>query len=1011
MNRPVYSWCFSVFLIFLLLSAKGMSREALDPQVYVMLGFHASFYHSWRGDTPDEAGFGTDIRIVREIIRMLDEANKQGLEARGYWDFTVHWTLEQIIPEYAPDIIEGIKRRVEADLDEVLPGPYNNGANSAATREEFLCAVGFSFQNQFGSGLDQVFGRVTPIYRPQEGMFTTGQIPLLQETGVEGLILAYSNIPFTSFTNFIPVLEPEHRFNPVWMRTSPDGPRIMVLPCVSPGDVVNFVSMENWLLKLRKLQNSGRVNKDLLIHINFDADAETWLPIGVPGFLAKDVPNAGGLMEYIDAVNKYPWAHFTTPGEYLRDHLPEAEILVRQDLADGAFDGYYSWAEKFASHRIWSELEMSRVYTYQAMALSDQKHGGQRLWEGIDSSFFKRLIGLCTTHFGMSTPIINEERQEVAERIASTARNIAQEELNKAAARLARARAGQVPGKAEYSFTVFNYPRGKDAKPRACSMLMRVPVVLPPGARGWVLKDEQGQKIPCSIVNMDDLSGDEYAAEILFALSLGPREQKTFSLYQEKGSGQNLPRTIRTLKNPWIEISLDEESGIREFLFKGNKVGGKEFLDPFITYRTGKKPVSYHAQGFRLGDLSAETWHGIQRAALHAEIPVETPHGTLVANASYTLTLPDEFPWVIADVRIDYPYTLPQDIIHTVNQKLRRYLDLRWIEVAPFQLSPSILAPQASPLKIWKHNYLDITSFYELNYGQINPENKNLDSFNHHVTAGWVAMSNGRLGFLIGENAQAMSSMAFCPMRLRQEKGIQHLSLNPFGSYHGKQFDYSHLGGNSMGTEITLIGGAHLKPNGPSYNGESESFSLLLAPYPGDEPPGELQADAAAFFYPFGVVYLNTPLGKDTLIPAHVRDYIAARMREKALASQAPLPAPTAFLANPSDRAVDLVWDEPRDLRVAGYEVRYRGADSTQWTNITTQPGHRLHIPDLENDTEYIFQIKALAKNQESEFSALATCRPGPVKIAPMLAMAKHASPALILKYLYYAFYYMLTTP
>ena len=33
------------------------------------------------------------------------------------------------------------------------------------------------------------------------------------------------------------------------------------------------------------------------------------------------------------------------------------------------------------------------------------------LWDGIHSSFFQRLIGLSTTHFGMSTPVINEERQ------------------------------------------------------------------------------------------------------------------------------------------------------------------------------------------------------------------------------------------------------------------------------------------------------------------------------------------------------------------------------------------------------------------------------------------------------------------------------------------------------------------------------------------------------------------------------------------------------------------------
>ena len=112
--------------------------------------------------------------------------------------------------------------------------------------------------------------------------------------------------------------------------------------------------------------------------------------------------------------------------------------------------------------------------------------------------------------------------------------------------------------------------------------------------------------------------------------------------------------------------------------------------------------------------------------------------------------------------------------------------------MAPIQMLPSISAPASNPLHIWKHNYLGITTSYELNYGMFNPKNKNLDAFNHQVTAGWVALSNGARGLLIAENAEELTSMAFCPMRLRELDGIQHLYLNPFGTYHGKQLDYSH---------------------------------------------------------------------------------------------------------------------------------------------------------------------------------------------------------------------------
>ena len=40
-----------------------------QPKIYLAFRFHGNFYHSYRGDTPDELGFGKDIRIIRHILR------------------------------------------------------------------------------------------------------------------------------------------------------------------------------------------------------------------------------------------------------------------------------------------------------------------------------------------------------------------------------------------------------------------------------------------------------------------------------------------------------------------------------------------------------------------------------------------------------------------------------------------------------------------------------------------------------------------------------------------------------------------------------------------------------------------------------------------------------------------------------------------------------------------------------------------------------------------------------
>ncbi len=178
----------------------------MDHRVYLTLGFHINFYHSWRGDTPDEAGFGTDIRVVRRILDLLESLAADGLQARGYWDLDVYWTVQQILPAHAPDIVDRIRRRVEAGLDEIVLGPYNNGANHAATERELRTAIAYAVDNPYGSGLRQVFGRVSALYRPQESMLTAGQNAIFLQEGVSGLVLYYAGVPFNALSTFVPAL-------------------------------------------------------------------------------------------------------------------------------------------------------------------------------------------------------------------------------------------------------------------------------------------------------------------------------------------------------------------------------------------------------------------------------------------------------------------------------------------------------------------------------------------------------------------------------------------------------------------------------------------------------------------------------------------------------------------------------------------------------------------------------------------------------------------------------------
>ncbi len=850
------------------LHKRGLSRGAMDLKVYVMLGFHINFYHSWRGDTPDEAGFGTDMRVIRGVLDMLERSSAAGKQARAYWDTEVYWTFQEILPRHCPDILQRIRARVAAGLDEIVPGPFNNGANHAATADEFRAAVAWALENPWGSGLRQLFGKITPFYRPQEAMFTTGQETILKESGIEGLLLYYAMVPFNTLAAFTPALSYQQRFNPLWFRSNPDEPRLVLFPCMAAADVIDMVSLESAMLDLHERQLRGEIQTDVVIHLNEDADLETWLPLKVPG-LPGGFPNTGGLQEYIDVVNKYPWAGFSVPGEYLAAHPPQAEIMVRQDLADGAFDGNYSWAEKFTSLQNWTILEQSRMASCRAESLARRTGMDvhNTLWEGMDSSFFKRLIGLSTTHFGMSTPVINEYRQARALEILGESRRLAEEAERAAAAAIQQPSAGSL-----YEFELFPTPPDRNTPPAAARTAVRIPLILPPGVLNIQLVDENDGMVKTALTGWQTLPDGSASAELRFSADLQPEQVRRYRvLAAAPQAPQAPPAPLTRLSNAWLEVDFSEQNGIDRFNYNGNTLGGPDFLRPFVSYRAQKKPRVFPVTEWKFLPLADEQWQGLQRVRLQALSPMRTSQGEYIHRFTYTFTLLDDLPQLFVDVEACFAETPAADLIHNMIQKLGSMMDLRWVETAPFQIHPGLTARAAAPLRVWKHNYLGKTAWYELNYGQINPRNRNLDSFNHQVTAGWVAVTDGQHGLLLGEDASELASMAFCPMRLREQDGKQCIWLNPFGSYHGKMLDYAHLGARGIGSEFMQALGGFMKPNGPSYNGQTIRFALMLAPYDGDAPSAELQAAAGAHFYPPGVVFHATPPGVDAILPADIR--------------------------------------------------------------------------------------------------------------------------------------------
>jgi len=272
---------------------------------------------------------------------------------------------------------------------------------------------------------------------------------------------------------------------------------------------------------------------------------------------------------------------------------------------------------------------------------------------------------------------------------------------------------------------------------------------------------------------------------------------------------------------------------------------------PFI-----RSAVTYEKQ-----TVEASSWRTIESAVLAngliayermtADIALETAPGKKVV-IERELLLAAGIPYLYMQVKVVYPQTESNNFNKAKARKLQTRYDNNWREVMPCELRPALFGRPGRPLKIWKHNYCGHVSHYELNYGDFS-RNSVIDSFNNHITHGWVAVSDGEKGLLVAQTADANSCFAFCPMRTQAESGATRISLNPFGNYHGKQLAYQ-TARTGLGKFIALKMADHLEPSAPSYNGRTEHFSLLIAPYLGDEPPETVRNDAEAFAYPYAVV-------------------------------------------------------------------------------------------------------------------------------------------------------------
>lgn len=742
----------------------------MNYSVYVGFGFHVNCYHSYRGDTRDELGFGGDIRTIRHIIHTLNLCNTEGIPVKGTWDFESAYSLEQILPQYAPDIIEEVRMRMKLYGDENILMGYNNGALSAMTEDEFMASVQWAVENDQGSGLKDIFGACERMIRPQEMMFTPSQARLYQKAGIKAVCLYYSCVSFDAFRTIIPQLTLEQAFNP--LTYSYKSGSVTILPTYSHADVMDAGGLRHFVMDLHDKQEKGDIRNDVFLFVNMDADSFLWEPFPVPERM-KRLPCFGGLEGLIREIADLPFVKFTTPGEYLKAHKSVGEIFFGEDVADGNFSGYASWSEKPFNRLIWTRLERSRMYA--------KLHENQKA-----PSFEDRVRLLSTTHFGLASPVLNLTREQRALELSEIMIQKEEETL--------RAKWEQKEHKVkEHEVWIKNIN---------ASSLIGTQLILD---RGFCTDINSLKVKGKHLVNYLVVATDTWEDESVRGIYLLCRFENIKRKYKLHFKVKTDVEQCREENSDFIpETLLEDEKGFK--LCCNVKTGMPEF---------------YTADGKLLAKWSSRISYDDRSYCFHFFVMEGEP-------GIYLLS------------KIKYPYTGERELAASQAFNLGRCFDRNWKEAVPMELTLAL----DDTAVIEKRNFMEDTSSYPISdFWETFWQNRNMDSFNHQLTGGVLAVHDEKRGLVLAHARQVCGSMAHCPMRLKSigEKSI--VSINPFGTYDGKQRYYPTKGNGSVAElyEAVMPQAGSLAP---AYNGASELCIQQISDYYCEAKQNDVQAFA-----------------------------------------------------------------------------------------------------------------------------------------------------------------------
>jgi hypothetical protein len=337
------------------------------------------------------------------------------------------------------------------------------------------------------------------------------------------------------------------------------------------------------------------------------------------------------------------------------------------------------------------------------------------------------------------------------------------------------------------------------------------------------------------------------------------------------------------LANRRLEVRFDPRGALEGIYLDGRRQVEPGSLLPYFVH---------DGQRLQASDLevAVQTAADGRSASVRISGPLPAPRNGGICDGwlDYRFTVTEGLPYLLLEGRLLYPTTEAADWIKPGVPGLARRADLLWEAAAPAEILFTPRTTPAAPVRVLKFNYLGVTGDYLLDYFRHHPLNLNLDNVNNHITAAYVGVVSDNQGMAIAMDTSRQANFAFAPLRLRYDAAGDNFRVraNPFGTYHGRQYQPPTTG-NGHGFEVTLRAGEQFAGAAPTYNGVAQHFGLMLAFFDGDRMPEQMRRDLLAFARPPLVISLRTPTGPSKWDTAAAAD--SGPDRQQAMAAHPPV--------------------------------------------------------------------------------------------------------------------------